>query len=90
MARQFYEEVRKEKRIKAIADLPVAEVLDFLLSRGVIAPTEEQLESVKKEETAKDRCRAKRKLLEEIFAQMIAAGEGLTIPSKEGSEFMFR
>ena len=82
MAHQFYEEVKKEKRIKAIADLPVAEVFDHLLELGLIAPTEEQLEAVKKEESTKGQYAAKRKLLEQIFTAWEAEGRELSLPSE--------
>jgi len=82
MAHQFYEEVKKEKRIKAIADLPVAEVFDHLLELGLIAPAEEQLEAVKKEESTKGQYAAKRKLLEQIFTAWEAEGRELSLPSE--------
>lgn len=82
MAHQFYEEVKKEKCIKAIADLPVAEVFEHLLEIGVIAPAEEQMEAVKKEESLRRQCAAKRKLLEQIFTAWEAEGRELTVPSE--------
>lgn len=90
MSCQLFKEVREKGRILATVDLPVAHVFDFLLSTGAISASAEQLEAVKKKKDSLEQYAAKRKLLEEIFAEKIAAGEGLTIPSKEGSEVMFR
>lgn len=66
----------------AIADLPVAEVFEHLLEIGVIAPAEEQMEAVKKEESLRRQCAAKRKLLEQIFTAWEAEGRELTVPSE--------
>ena len=84
MAQKFYQEMREKKAIQAVALLPIASVFDFLLSSGAIKPVPGRLESIGKLPTEKERYAAKKKLLEETFANMIERGEELTIPSKEG------
>ena len=82
MSQKFYQEMREKKAIQAVALLPIANVFDFLLSSGAIRPNPERLESIGKLPTGKERYAAKKKLLEETFANMIERGEELTIPTE--------
>ena len=84
MSRRYFDEKKKEGRILSGFSLPIAGVFDFLLSSGAIKPNPERLEAIDKLSIEKDRYAAKRKLLEETFAEMISRSEELTIPSEEG------
>lgn len=81
MAQKLYQEMREKKTIQAVALLPIANVFDFLLSSGAIKPNPERLKSIGKLPAEKERYAAKKKLLEETFANMIERGEELTIPT---------
>lgn len=83
-SRRYFDEVKKEGRILSGFDLPIANAFDFLLSSGTIKPDPERLEAIGKLPTEKERYAAKRKLLEDTFAEMISRREELTIPSNEG------
>ena len=84
LARQLFEEVRKTGRIHTGYALPVANVFDYLILIGAIAASPGRLKDIEQMGTDKEKYVAKRKFLEDIFAEMIAAGNELTIPSKEG------
>lgn len=84
MSCRYFEEMKKEGRILSGFGLPIAGAFDFLLSSDVIKPDPNRLDAIGKLPTEKERYAAKRKLLEETFAEMISRGEGLTIPSNEG------
>ena len=84
MSRRYFDEKKKEGRILSSFSLPIASVFDFLLSSGAIQPNPERLEAIDKLSNEKETYSAKRKLLEETFADMISRGEELTIPSEEG------
>ena len=81
MSCRYFEEMKKEGRILSRIDLPVASVFDFLLSSGAIKPGPERLDTISKIDNVLEKYAAKRKLLEEIFAEMIGRGEALTMPS---------
>lgn len=84
LARQLFEEVRKTGKFHTGYALPIANLFDHLISIGAITANPERLEAIGRMGTEKEKNAAKRKLLEEIFAEMVAAGRGLIIPSKEG------
>ena len=84
LARQLFEEVRKTGRIHTGYALPVANVFDYLILIGAIAASPGRLKDIEQMGTDKENYVANRKFLEDIFAEMIAAGNELTIPSKEG------